>query len=1502
MAANSERLELLAERASLTKELRALRYDEDGHLRPRFELVRGDQGQHIRDLQEAIRSIDMDLLILEPPPEQRQPFPSPATPDAQGSRSACRMPPDVPTFDRSSSKSTPHPDSFLRSFESKLRANGYPKDCYLVALHAQCGELEQPFIEALIDAGKPWSESRALFISHFSGTSARALARAQLEEIAVGPSEPLAIFADRYQKAALNAGVSLEDDDRVEHVLVRLNRSDSSKATMLRAACVANPALKATTRRLLEAVAAMYPLAADAYSRKGQASKSDAVPAKWCDFHKSSSHNTSDCKRTSKSKMKQPHVASAQRPPQEKSAKWCDHHHSAGHNTSECRARAATQAGGAVSQPPQSGQVRAQPKRPYILKCHKCGLDGHIAVQCKAQGTAPTRFSRESADDSETVISTPEEFARFFDEAPPSTSLYTRELPQSSPDHSTALFVPLEMNGTSYQAYIDSGASNSCVDTSIAKQLPRDSFQPPPAGSKVSLGSRGVFVDRMGSIAVPIRYGEQRITHRFDVADTPEGISVIIGRDLMAPLGIAISGLLTPAQHEATPNPSADQKATMFDDKAGEHPLRHHPDLEAALARNQAIPHDSFCSVPDAVVRLDTGDAPPVWNRQYRIAHNLEELVDKQVAQWLQRGKIRTARPGCPYNLSLLVASKRDYVTGERKPGRVCLDPRRINAVTKSVKYESPKISDIFAFLAPFRIFSGLDLEQSFLQLRIHEPDQDKVSFTWRGHHYSFVGTPFGLIPTSAVLQRTMESVFTGSQCAKPFQDDVPVGSADADQHLRDLIDTISRLTRANLRVNVRKSHFFRSAIHLLGHTISGGGVTIDRRKLKTVLNWPRPTTGNQIEKYLGLINFFRDFIPLYSHVAAPLESLRKVPQLSEIHWTAERNAAFRRLKDILLHGLFLSFPDFDKPFHMAHDASTGGIAATLYQLKKDEPDVLSNRAFILFAARALHAGERNYSATKLELLSLVYGLKRFHYYLYNSSFTCYTDHKALTFLFSQKQPNPLMAGWYDTILSFPAMKLIHRPGILNLLPDTLSRLFPARRGLMSASQRLSTPCRFSCEQQQRVPSPLTKEAQRQAVESSHLKGHFGAQAIMADLAAEGLQWPGMRQDVLRFVSTCQPCQRFTVVKRGYHPLRPYTASMPWDAIAVDTALSFPTSPRGNNVLLVVVCLYTRFVLLRAVPDKSAASIAMALFSMFCDFGFPRILISDNGAEFVNQLVAHMVENCGIDHRLTTAYHPRANGTAERYVGTATRAIRKLLQGEDRAWDTKHHGVQLFLNLKIAARHQSRPFSVMFNRAHNLFQDFSGDSSIPAEFDLNTVQKRLNFATDILYPAIRDKTATNMSKAIHQFAKHKKILKEPFPVGSMVMVKDPTRSSKLEPYYLGPFKVLRKNRGGAYLLLDSDATLFQRAVAPEALKLVRKDPKHDEVSYVVEKILKHRGPQHKREYLVRWKSMPSSEDSWEPAENFNELDCLRRYWSKKPLSPSEENNVVLPPSATQIIP
>ena len=106
----------------------------------------------------------------------------------------------------------------------------------------------------------------------------------------------------------------------------------------------------------------------------------------------------------------------------------------------------------------------------------------------------------------------------------------------------------------------------------------------------------------------------------------------------------------------------------------------------------------------------------------------------------------------------------------------------------------------------------------------------------------------------------------------------------------------------------------------------------MDRSKLKDVINWPTPKTGNSIERDLGLLNYFRDFIPLYSTIAAPLERMRKMPTISTKDWTPDRQAAFRALRDVLVNSPILSHPDFSKPFCVATDASNVGIGAVLYQ------------------------------------------------------------------------------------------------------------------------------------------------------------------------------------------------------------------------------------------------------------------------------------------------------------------------------------------------------------------------------------------------------------------------------------------------------------------------------------------------------------------------------------------------------------------------------------------
>ncbi|KAH6567271.1 hypothetical protein BASA62_006200 [Batrachochytrium salamandrivorans] len=313
----------------------------------------------------------------------------------------------------------------------------------------------------------------------------------------------------------------------------------------------------------------------------------------------------------------------------------------------------------------------------------------------------------------------------------------------------------------------------------------------------------------------------------------------------------------------------------MIDDVTEDHHLASHHELTKAIQRNQAIPSNSFCNVPVAVVRLETGDHPPVYRRQYPIPFNVHDQVKEQIEEWVQTGKVTDAPIGCQYNNPLLVVPKKD-LEGKLSKVRVCIDPRQLNKQLQADRFPLPLIKDIFSFFANSNIFSTIDLEQAYLQLPILPQHQPKTAFTRGNRHLMFVGTPFGICITASVLQRTMSFLFRGSECTYPSQDDLPVGSQLPEQHLKDLVNTINKLTAANLRIRLSKCIFFKKSIHLLGHTMSENGISIDSRKISSVVDWPIPTTGRQIEQYLGLINYFRDFIPIYSTIAAPLECLRK--------------------------------------------------------------------------------------------------------------------------------------------------------------------------------------------------------------------------------------------------------------------------------------------------------------------------------------------------------------------------------------------------------------------------------------------------------------------------------------------------------------------------------------------------------------------------------------------------------------------------------------------------
>ena len=367
---------------------------------------------------------------------------------------------------------------------------------------------------------------------------------------------------------------------------------------------------------------------------------------------------------------------------------------------------------------------------------------------------------------------------------------------------------------------------------------------------------------------------------------------------------------------------------------------------------------------------------------------------------------------------------------------------------------ELPIIKDIFNSLTGCVIFSTIDCWKSFHQFEVEESSREKTAFTHKGKRWQFRGAPFGFVNVPSYVQYAISTALSNMPFALVYVDDIVIGSRSFDEHVHHCTAVLERLNQIDLRINALKCHWAYPSVKLLGNIISPNGTQVDEERITTIAKLPIPKTLRQIQALMGMYNYCRDYIPLFSTIAAPLEKLKSAKDIPAA-WTPEHGKAISKLNAILAERILLSHPDFEKPFFVATDASNVGLGAILYQ-NEEQPKYIS------IVGRALSKSERNYSATKKELLAIVWALKKFHHYLYGTPFTLYTDHRALTYMLTQKEPNSMILNWWDTIMSYN-FQVVHKPGLLNILPDAISRLFPDKLPIVT-SETDGTPILMTIE------------------------------------------------------------------------------------------------------------------------------------------------------------------------------------------------------------------------------------------------------------------------------------------------------------------------------------------------------------------------------------------------------------------------------------------------------
>ena len=711
-------------------------------------------------------------------------------------------------------------------------------------------------------------------------------------------------------------------------------------------------------------------------------------------------------------------------------------------------------------------------------------------------------------------------------------------------------------------------------------------------------------------------------------------------------------------------------------------------------------------------------DYKPARHAPRKVPVHLEAAFKEEIESLVKQGILEEVKEHTDWVNSYVIVEKdtgNQHASNHtvKKKLRICLDPRDLNEALEREPYHTRSVDEITAKLQGMTVFTIVDFKKGYWMVVLHPDSRRPTCMALPFGRFQWTHLPMGTVVAQDIFQSKLDAIFIGMEGVTGIADDMIIAGKDEMEHDRNFLAFMEKCMENNLTLNSEKIQFKQKQVSFYGHVWSDQGISPDPKKIQALKHMEFPPDKETMRSFLGMINYLNRYSVLSAHLTAPLSSLTHQAtdyKLGKVHLEN-----FQRLKMEISNVKALPYFNTSAETTLQMDASRKGLGACLIQ----------NGKVVCYASRALTKTEQNYQNLEQEALGTIWGMEKFHYFLYGKEFTLETDQKPLVSIYKKHMVDISPRVQRLIVRSFPyqPFNVIYKKGKDIPVADALSRVTPMDPedniklpiiavNLITAHILLSTHHQdtfsrkldqlrkstaqdnqltrlshyintgFPCEKKNLLTDLQEFWNYRDTLSIKNGLLTCGSRIIVPqEMQVEMLQYihdghQGKERCLLRARNTVfwpkitydiqELIERCIICQehgksQSIIGITQELPPFPWHTLATDIFYW------KRMDFLMVADVFSKYFLIRKLANSTSAAVCAEIATIVTELGLPHIIRSDNGPCYNSKEFQQLLQCYNITHQTSSPHHPRSNGFVERMVGVAKKLMDKA-GNEGKPW------------------------------------------------------------------------------------------------------------------------------------------------------------------------------------------------------------------------------------------